>query len=393
MMILRQAKQALETLNKSGYSAYLVGGCVRDSLLFNEHNCSDSSKFETQLPEDKIKDWDITTSALPEQIIECFSEYKTIETGLKYGTVTVIIDKLPLEITTYRIDGEYKDSRHPSEVLFTDRLKDDLSRRDFTINAIAYNNEITDYFGGISDIESRLIRTVGDSDKRFSEDALRILRAVRFSSQLGFKVEENTKISIMKNKKLLKNISAERINAELKKLLTGENFYNVLLEYKEIIFEIVPELTEINENLKNSENDLIIRLALLFWDIREQKKVLKNLKFDNNTIDILSIITENKNRRITETKPEIKKLLNKMGEQALRYLMKIRKTDEGILEICKNECYSLKTLALNGNDLKKIGVTDGKRIGEILNEMLGLVIEEKLDNKMEILLKYIVTNQ
>ena len=372
MKILKQVGAALSILSQNGYYAYVVGGCVRDSLLFN-------------IPHD----WDITTSALPSQIIACFLEYKVIETGLKYGTVTVIIDKIPIEITTYRIDGEYKDNRRPENVLFTDNLKDDLSRRDFTMNAIAYNNEIIDFFGGVLDIENKIIRTVGESDERFSEDALRILRAIRFSSQLSFSIEKETKKSIIKNRALLKNISVERINIELRKLLLGENFFSVLNEYKEVIFEIIPELREINKNLENSENDIIIRLSLLLWDLNSFN-ILKNLKFDNKTIDMVSKIIENKDTKIIQDRIELKKLLNKLSEKILRKLMKINKLKESLLDdiIKSGECYSLKQLEMTGDDVREHGI-EGVKIGEILNEILTLVIEEKLQNNKDACNNYI----
>ena len=383
MIILEQVRLALDILTKNGYFAYVVGGCVRDSLLFYT---SDNYILQDKAARPP-KDWDVTTSALPEQILDCFHDYRVIETGLKYGTITVIIDKLPIEITTYRIDGDYTDNRHPSGVSFTDNLKDDLSRRDFTMNAIAYNIEVIDYFGGTDDIRNKIIRTVGDPDKRFSEDALRILRGIRFAAQLNFKIEENTKNSIIKNKDLIKNISDERINAELTKLILGKNFYNALSEYKEVI----PFSYELSETLKNSEEDLILRLSILLWDTENPRSVLKGLKFDNYTIDNVIKITENKNTKIIMEKQELKKLLNKLSEPILRYLLKIKNQSEAILdEIIENgECYLLKDLKIDGNDIRDSGITAGKKIGEILNEVLMLVIEEKLENNKEACSNYI----
>ena len=372
MEIIKQAREALNILSENGYYAYVVGGCVRDSLLFS-------------IP----KDWDITTQATPNQILDCFLNYKTIETGLKYGTVTVIIDEISIEITTYRIDGEYRDNRHPLGVLFTDELKKDLSRRDFTMNAIAYNTEIVDYFCGVSDIKNKIIRTVGDPDKRFSEDALRILRGIRFASQLDFKIEENTGKSIIKNKGLLKSISRERINIELIKLLLGKNSYNVLIEYEEIIREIIPEIDSINRKMKSPENDIIISLALLLWETESPENILKNLKFDKNTINMVTKII--KNKHVKNQKVELKRLLNKLGEPIVRRLLKIEKHDERLLdEIIENkECYSLEALKLNGDDIKALGITDGKVVGEALNRILTLVIEEKIKNDREICVNYL----
>ena len=375
MKISKEAEKALGLLAQNGYFAYVVGGCVRDSLLFTEPH-----------------DWDITTSALPSQIIACFLEYKVIETGLKYGTVTVIIDKIPIEITTYRIDGEYKDNRRPEEVLFTNKLKDDLSRRDFTMNAIACNNEIVDYFGGVRDIENKIIRTVGNSDERFSEDALRILRALRFSSQLGFEIEKSTKKSIISQKSLLKNISAERITAELKKLLIGRAYYNALTEYHEVIFEIIPEINSINEMLENSPEDLNIRLSLLLWNVKSPEKLLGRLRFDNKSIELISSIIKNKDIFMEDNKISLKKLLNKLNIDVVRAILKIRGQSAEILDeiISKNECYSLEGMRVNGNDIIKMGIT-GKRVGEILNMALDLIIEEKLANTRKEIMEYIVT--
>lgn len=217
----------ISKLQKSGFKAYLVGGCVRDFIIgLTPH------------------DYDITTDALPQDIISIFSDYTTIPTGLKHGTVTVIADNTPIEITTFRTDGKYINSRRPQEVFFTRSYKDDASRRDFTMNALAYNKNdgIIDYFGGVSDIENKIIRTVNNPDKRFSEDALRILRAIRFSSVLGFSIEENTGKSIHNNKELLANISSERIFSEFTKLLCGNNVKNILIEYSDVISIFIPEI-------------------------------------------------------------------------------------------------------------------------------------------------------
>ncbi|MFA5658598.1 MAG: phosphohydrolase, partial [Oscillospiraceae bacterium] len=216
------ALAAINILNKSGYEAYAVGGCVRDSLM-------------GKLP----NDWDICTNAHPEKVTAVFDGFKTIPTGLKHGTITIIIDNNPLEITTFRRDGEYSDSRRPDSVLFVPDLKEDLSRRDFTINAMAYSEKdgLIDFFGGRADLEKKLIRCVGEADIRFSEDALRILRAVRFSSVLGFEIEDKTSAALIEKKNRLSRVSPERIAAEMNKLLLGKNVFEVMKKYREMIAE------------------------------------------------------------------------------------------------------------------------------------------------------------
>ena len=223
-----QVNRAIEILQNNGHSAYVVGGAVRDMLMGKTAH-----------------DWDITTSALPEETLESFSEFRTIETGLKHGTVTVIVDGMSLEITTFRIEGGYSDNRHPDKVDFTDRVEDDLSRRDFTVNSIAYSPQkgFADPFDGQTDIEKKIIRCVGNPDKRFGEDALRILRALRFSAVLGFEIEKDTAESIRRNYKLLSNISVERIFVEISKLLCGKDAGKILREFEDVIFFILPEIS------------------------------------------------------------------------------------------------------------------------------------------------------
>ena len=210
----------LSRLEEAGYEAYLVGGCVRDPLIGRE-----------------VSDYDITTSALPSEVEKVFADLRVIETGIKHGTVTVLSDEEPVEITTFRTDGDYLDSRHPESVTFTRKVEDDLSRRDFTVNSIAMDKDgkYVDPFGGREDIERRIIRCTGDPDKRFSEDALRIIRALRFSSVLGFEIEDETARSIHANRELLKKISVERVFIELKKLLCGKDVFRILIDYSDVI--------------------------------------------------------------------------------------------------------------------------------------------------------------
>ena len=327
--------EILNILHTGGHEAYCVGGAVRDSLM-------------GFTPED----WDITTSARPDETEELFKDYKTIDTGLKHGTLTVIINHKPYEITTFRIDGEYNDNRHPEEVIFTPDLKDDLARRDFTVNAIAYNSEgIVDLYGGREDIYNSIIRTVGDPDKRFNEDGLRILRALRFASVLGFEIEHETASAIHRNRHLLKNISAERISTELSKLICGKNAFNILMEYPDVLSVFIPEIEpavnftqygkkhaydvweHICHTVDTIPQDKILRLTMLLHDLGKvpthklnekgdstfknhatvggemTKEILTRLKFDKKTINRVSYLVSYHDFEPPETKVELKRHL------------------------------------------------------------------------------------
>lgn len=390
---------ALNLLNNNGFEAYIVGGCVRDSLLGIAPN-----------------DWDITTSARPEEIIRCFNGYRTINTGLKHGTVTVLINGSQLEITTYRIDGKYTDNRRPDSVLFTNDVSHDLKRRDFTINSLAYNSDgMVDLFGGAADIENKVVRCVGDPDERFYEDGLRILRALRFASVLDFNIDENTSSSIHKNKELLNNISKERISSEFSKLITGVNYHNIMNEYRDVIEVFIPEARRISEadwnNILDSMNfaeGTVLRLSLLLHETNNAENILKNLKYDGTTIKSVKAIITYKNEEMLPDKIIIKKQLNKIGydnyinlvkfkaavfsAQKSKYeceLINIKNAEITLNSILMNkECYNLKMLAINGEDLKREGFTKGVWLGSILNDILNSVIEEKLENSKDILIDY-----
>ncbi len=425
-----EVEAALNILKDNGYESYIVGGCVRDSILGVE-------------PED----WDITTSALPSQIMECFKNYKMIENGLKHGTVAVIINAVLLEITTYRIDGKYTDNRRPDYVEFTNKIELDLERRDLTINAMAYNHAygLIDYFGGINDIKLKEIKCVGNPDSRFNEDGLRILRALRFASVLGFEIEIETSKSIHINKELLKNISAERISAEFNKLITGVNFINIMTEYRDVISVFIPELNNMStyENgrdlyhhsliaMANVQNDLMLRLVMLFHEtakLTDSDKikngaghsktsleiaadVLNRLKYDNSTIKAVKTLIMHHDEEIEANAVSIKRWLNKTGEASFRNLLEIKKADlkssyyahedrlreifnaELILNdiVKNNQCYSLKNLAVSGDDLIAAGIETGIKVGRILNELLEMVIDEKIENDKDKLLDYTVKN-
>jgi tRNA nucleotidyltransferase (CCA-adding enzyme) len=395
-MIIKMPKEvetALNILHDNSFEAYIVGGCVRDSIM-------------GKVP----SDWDVATSARPEEIMLCFSQYRTIETGIKHGTITVIINKMQIEITTYRIDGEYSDNRRPDNVLFTDKIEFDLERRDFTINALAYNkNGVIDLFGGLDDIKNKIVKCVGNSDERFNEDGLRILRALRFASVLNFYIDENTSCSIYRNKNLLNNISKERINIELNKLIMGRNFQNILSEYRDVIEVFLPEIQYLTKEKFHHRlyamkelNSLVLRLTVLLYEIDSPDKILMNLKYDNKTVKTVKLLAENIDEKIYPDRVNIKRWLNKINHANLNYLIKIKKAlfDYEYEELAKsevimkevietNQCYSLKTLAINGQDLIDSGMPKGRNIGIVLNDVLNKVIEGKLENKKDILFNYI----
>lgn len=427
IQIPTQVKQILNALEANGFEAYIVGGCVRDSVL-------------GKIPDD----WDITTNALPFQTIKCFKTYKIVETGLKHGTVTIIIDHKPFEVTTFRIDGKYSDNRRPDNVAFTRDLKEDLSRRDFTINAMAYSSKegLIDFFGGKNDIQNKIINCVGNPDLRFGEDALRIMRAIRFASVLDFQIENNTSISIHNNKFLLKNIAYERISTELNKLLLGDGVKRILINYVDVISEFIPEIKpmigfEQNnphhyldvwqhsvESIVQCKKELICRLTMLFHDIGKPlcysedsqgighfyghpkysakiaEATLKKLRYDNFTIAKVKDLILYHDCDIKPKRKQLKRLLNKLGKETVKQLFEVKIADtkahantcfsriedvensklvlEQILE--QNQCFSLKDLAVKGNDLIAIGVPKGKQIGIILNKLVDMVIDEKVPN-------------
>lgn len=395
----------LNKLNESGYESYIVGGCVRDSILrLTPH------------------DWDICTSATPNEVMSVFSNYRIIPTGLKHGTVTVVIDNKPYEITTYRIDGEYEDSRHPQNVTFTKNLTEDLSRRDFTINAMAYNPKVgvVDVFGGCEDLHKQILRCVGNPNDRFSEDALRIMRAIRFAATYGLCIDLPTVIAMNNCKEQLKNISCERINSEITKMLQSDRYSLAFtLTYTiQCFFEVIPELKNIyDENMvvrfSKSHESLSTRMALLFdFDTEIQKSVLSRLKYSNieikNTIEVREygrkIIDEYNNQE--NMNYFAKQILHDIQfenaicafDYALAYLEEeyeySRIQDKELLSLgCElysayndNECYTLSKLVVDGNDVAQYGFK-GKEIGVILNYLLDMVMRGVLKNDRDILLK------
>lgn len=428
------AAWVLEQLRDAGYEAYVVGGCVRDSLL---HRMPD--------------DWDITTSAKPEDTKRIFR--RTVDTGIQHGTVTVMVDRTGYEVTTYRIDGEYADGRHPEHVTFTASLLEDLKRRDFTINAMAYSpaEGLVDEFDGIGDINRRVIRAVGDPVQRFTEDALRMMRAIRFSAQLDYRIDEDTRKGIRLLAPNLKKVSAERIRVELEKLLLSEH-PEELKEADELglLRQFLPELSECMEcgqnnphhclsvgdhilcAVKAARRDKVLRLALLLHDIAKPQvkttdengidhfhghaarsaaladRILRDLKYDNQTREAAVRLIAWHDRNLGDSLPEIRKSISELGEEWFLPLLEVKTSDVeaqsdyqrdeklGKIEYwrnafeeirCAGDCLSLKDLAVSGKDLIAAGAAPGKEIGRILHEMLEEVLREPVHNTREYLLE------
>ena len=391
--IPKDVEDILRTLEEAGFEANIVGGCVRDSIL-------------GKVP----GDWDITTKALPQEVKGLFGN--TVDTGIQHGTVMVIRHGVGYEITTYRVDGEYKDSRHPEKVEFTPSLEEDLKRRDFTINAFAYNPErgVVDLFDGIGDLNKGLIRCVGDPYKRFDEDALRIMRAVRFSSQLSFKIEDETKKAISHFADRLSNISRERIRVEFEKTLFSNNpgYVNeyvrlglagyILGDYAERCFDeaslkLYPKFT--------GDDFRILRLAAFFKNLSpdECRDIIRNLTFDNRSRDLTAAVVEYKDYELLADRVSVKKALNKMGVEVFNLVREYKKAGGGsydeaafsmadeVLE--KNEPYMISQLDISGNDLIAAGVPKGEEVGLKLSGLLDAVIENPELNSKEQLIKLI----
>lgn len=431
MELPRNIAFVLERLEEKGFEAYVVGGCVRNYLL--------------GLPR---KDFDVTTSASPEEIKSAFFDFRTIDTGIKYGTVTVISEGEPVEITTYRIDGEYADGRRPDNVSFSGSLEEDLKRRDFTVNAIAYNpkNGIIDLFGGLTDLKNKVIRAIGNPDRRFNEDGLRILRALRFASCCGLEIEKETADSIHRNRRLLEKIAPERISSELNKLLCGD-CGQVLREFHDVFGVFLPEIEKcvgFEQHTRYHNRDVFehtvaaveaiepikrLRLAMLLHDIGKPdyftlapdgtghfkghangsteiaESFLKRMKYDNETAERVICLIKHHDMVIENDERLIKRYLNRFGEEMFFDIIKVHIADDSAKDpqfmsriekyhaaeetakemIRKKECFSLKNLAVNGNDIKEMGY-NGAEIGEALQFLLTLVIENKcVNNKDELL--------
>ncbi len=424
---------AINLLQSAGFEAYAVGGCVRDSLLGKTPN-----------------DWDITTSAKPEDMKSVFADFHCIDTGIKHGTVTVVIDGEPLEITTFRLDGEYEDNRHPKSVTFTSNLGADLGRRDFTVNAMAYSKMTgtVDLFGGQNDLKNGIIRCVGDPDRRFNEDALRILRALRFASALDFEIEEKTEQSLLKNRALLGNISEERIAKELLKLVCGKGAKRILTDFAPVLFEILPELQPMYKNSHDNphhcydiyEHTLIavesidpeptLRFAMLLHDCGKpavkkfdengvahfyghqrisaeiSAQILARLKVSNKFRDEILFLVSNHDRwELYENTEKMPRYLSKFGLDGVLKLLKVMRADvlaqspeyryrldqiADAEKIAKNlaeqkPCLSLRELQINGRTLMDIGIPQGRKLGAVLAQLLDEVIDGVTKNTQEAL--------
>lgn len=381
MTIPPQVEKIIRILQKNGYEAYAVGGCVRDTLL-------------GRMP----GDWDITTSALPEQVKALF--YRTIDTGIEHGTVTVMLEHVGYEVTTYRIDGEYEDGRHPKQVEFTSNLLEDLKRRDFTINAMAYSQStgIVDAFDGMGDLEKRTIRCVGDAMERFTEDALRILRAIRFSAQLDFSIEEETWNAIFQIAPNIAKVSKERIQVELTKTLLSDNperirqvFETGISRYISSSFSRIPwENVQISAELPKKK---YVRWAAFLRLVSSEQavQILKDLKLDNDTIAKVRTLVSWSGAEIEKKASAVRHAMSRMEPEVWDALMELNGYDEEIRSLSSQirengDCLSLKNLAVKGADLIAAGVKPGKELGDILNQMLDLVLECPEKNEKEILL-------
>ena len=419
---------ALDALNKQGYEAYVVGGCVRDFLLGKQPT-----------------DWDITTNAQPENVLEIFSGYKTVPTGIQHGTVTIIIDDMPLEITTYRLDGAYLDGRRPETVTFTSSLQEDLRRRDFTINAIAYHPTagFTDTFSGMADLDAGRICCVGDPERRFTEDALRILRALRFSSVLGFSIDKITAQTIHRLAPLLRRISPERIAMELKKLLGGKNVQQVLLEFADVLCVVLPELQPMIglrqdnpyhhltvyehtvETVASVENTSVLRLTMLFHDCGKPncytrdlmgldhfrghpaisvilaERAMNRLHLDKQTIRCVKTLIQHHDDTLRNDDGSLLRLLHRFGPEMAHQLVQVQRADvlgqhpdkldrlhflddidQRLTQLVQSgACYQLADLHITGDDLLQIGYPAGRVVGDTLLALLEEVMDGTCANE------------
>lgn len=434
--ISKQALITMEMLEDSGYEAYLVGGSLRDILMGRE-----------------VHDFDVTSSAKPQEVMGVFADFKVIPTGLKHGTVTVLIEGEPIEITTFRSESGYSDGRHPDSVSFAGSVIEDLGRRDFTMNAMAYriNGQLVDLFGGQEDIANKLVRTVGEASERFSEDGLRILRAIRFAAVFGFDVAVETRRAIHELGYMIEKVSEERIASEFNKILLSNKPGKYLREYKDILFIFIPELKacigfnqrnhhhvyDVFEHtirvVDNTQARLNLRLAALFHDISKPlcfelgsddeghfyghasksaemaEEILKRLKYDSVTISQVCILIKYHDHQIENSDRIIKRMLQRLGEEAFFALLDIKRADnfgqsekfryrQEILQeiedsarkiIAEKACFSLKDMVLKGNDLIELGVSQGPEIGRILEMLLDKVISGEIKNDRQELITYL----
>ncbi len=425
------ATYVIEKLEQYGFEAYVVGGCVRDSLLGITP-----------------KDWDICTNATPQEVLRVFRKNPVIKTGLKHGTVTVMVNHEPVEVTTFRIDGEYTDNRHPDSVVFVSRVEEDLARRDFTINAMAYNptRGLVDAFGGQEDLANGRIRCVGEPDERFNEDGLRIMRALRFASRFDFGIESETAFSIRRNRHLLENVSVERIYKELKGILTGKGALSMLLAFPDVMAVIMPELAPtfgFEQNTPYHKYDVwthtahavqaapaqeVLRLAMLLHDIGKPASfsqgedgvahfyghpelsaemthnILTRLKSDNATLNRVVTLVREHDNDFPASRAGMRRFIGRLGEEVVQQLFDIKRADwaaqsdyklqEKKATLCKaallidelmdeEHAFTIKDLHINGRDLMAMGVPAGPNVGKILKALLDEVQEDRLPNALE----------
>ena len=428
------ALTVVQRLEHFGYEAYVVGGCVRDSLL-------------GRTP----KDWDVCTNATPKQVLGAFKRFNVIKTGLQHGTVTVMVNREPVEVTTFRIDGEYTDNRHPDAVTFVSRVEEDLARRDFTINAMAYNptRGLVDAFGGQQDLAAGVIRCVGEPDARFNEDGLRIMRALRFAARYDFAIERETAFSMRRNRHLLQNVSVERIFTELKGILVGNGARSMMLAFPEIFSIIMPEVepmfgfdqrnphhiydvwTHTAHAVQAVPADPVLRLTMLLHDIgkpacfsvdakgkghfyghpeksaKMAEKILLRLKSDTATLENVRTLVRVHDHSFPTTRAGMRRFIGRLGMPVVEQLFAVKRADQAaqstheqaakkaelrdaalLIEDLLEEppAFTVKDLAINGRDLITMGVKPSPALGELLERLLAEVQEDKLENAREPLL-------
>lgn len=375
MMLPDGATRIMDTLNAAGFEAYAVGGCVRDALLGMQP-----------------KDYDLCTNAKPQQMLRVFADFRVIPTGIEHGTVTVMLDRQAYEVTTYRVDGDYSDHRHPDQVHFVDDLRRDLARRDFTINAMAYSKAtgVVDAFGGKQDLAMRRVRCVGDAHQRFSEDALRILRAMRFASVYAFTVEQQTAQAAHQLRQSLSRIAKERITTELSKLLCGQWAQRMIEQFGDVVKVVLP--FELNaDGLDAVAAELPLRLAHLIRNTNDIAGALGCLRLDNQTARAVAELVECRNLSCPTDDAAIKRMLRQLGEQRTGQLYRLESWDEAPLcRVLKSgACWSLSDLAIDGREVMGQGIT-GKAVGQALEWLLDGVIERRLENNPQALVEALV---
>lgn len=390
----KNVENIIGSLEEHGFEGFAVGGCVRDSLL-------------KKTP----KDWDITTDALPVDMKKIFK--KTFDTGIAHGTVTVLMDGVGYELTTYRIDGNYSDGRHPDSVSFSKSLSEDLCRRDFTINAMAYSNKkgIVDLFDGRKDLQNGIIRAVGDAKKRFDEDALRMLRAVRFAAQLGFKIDDDTFEAIKEKAKLLSNVSKERIFVELNKSLCGDFAQNIKMVYTSGLYRYIgKEFAKLDKSIYDFYPRKFPNKKHMYWavflenieNVEAVKKILFELKSDNATRNNTYLLVKELKNPLPSSDEDIRWSLHRIGADLFCDYIEILKSDKKNVDILdkidtienryslilkENHAYEISMLDITGKDLMDLGISKGPKIGEVLEFLLKKVIENPLNNEKSSLLR------